>query len=95
MFRTIFMALGLALPISLATGSYTPSITIQHVFSVAGTATLTHGLGVARPNTTCSVSDPTAVWSLQFVNATSVSLTTDRPLDIACTFTPGGTFVGQ
>jgi hypothetical protein len=66
----------------------TPSstVTLEHVFSGAGTFNYTHNLGSSYPLMTCYVNSGSSAFTANNVDANNIAITVTASSDITCTF---------
>jgi hypothetical protein len=66
--------------------SVASTITLEHVFTGAGTFNYTHSLGVSYPLMTCYVNSGSAAYTASNVDANNIAITVTASSDITCTF---------
>ena len=79
----------LSIPIALLScvSAFAYTIQIHHSFSGPGSFTMYHASQSTSPQTSCTVSDPTAHYTISFPTPMTALVTVDRPVDLVCSFT--------
>jgi len=67
-------------------GTRASSITLEHVFTAAGTYNYAHDLGTLYPLMTCYVNSGSANYSASNPDANNIAITVPAAADITCTF---------
>jgi hypothetical protein len=67
-------------------GTRASTITLEHVFTGAGTFNYTHNLGTLYPLRTCYVNSGSATYSASNPDANDIAITVPAAADITCTF---------
>jgi hypothetical protein len=62
------------------------TVTLEHVFSGAGTFNYTHNLGSSYPLMTCYVNSGSSAFTANNVDANNIAITVTAAADITCTF---------